>query len=380
MPRIISGLLCDKHGRPVAVEVFSGELHDDTTLPSQVSRLQDRFGLARVTVAADRGMVTKANIETLAGTEGVSWITALHAPTIKRLARAGVFQPSLFAGQNLGEITNVAEFPGERLIVCGNRLVGAQRARKRQELLDATEQELELIKARVDSGTLLGAAQIGLAAGPALKGFHVKKHFEVQITDMHVTSQRKHEQIAEEAALDGFSILRTNLTDTDAPAGEVVRADKNLEQAERALRSIKGPDLQIRPIDHRLEDRVRSHVPICMLADYLTWHLKAAWKPLLFTDEDRPVNDDPVAKPSAHPRPRPKPERNAPATTPRRTAPARFWPTSQPRHGTGPGSSDEPTRSRSSPSPPHFKPARSSSPPTRRSSPGRHDPDSPKPA
>ena len=296
LPQIIYGLLCDPAGRPVAIEVFSGETHDDKTLPAQVTKIKDRFGLAAVTVVADRGMVTKANIETLAGTEGVSWITALKAPTIKKLVRDGVFQPSLFDQQNLAEITDVEEFPGERLIVCRNPLVGAQRARKRSELLAATEAELALIKTRVDKGTLLGAAQIGLAVGPALKRFHVKKHFDITITDMEFTYARKHEEIDEEAALDGFYILRTNHTAEDLPAGDVVRAYKNLEQAERAFRSIKGPDLQIRPIHHHLENRVRAHVFICMLAYYLTWHLKAAWKPLLFTDENRPVNDDPVAK------------------------------------------------------------------------------------
>jgi len=296
LPQIIYGLLCDSEGRPVAIEVFSGETHDDKTLPAQVTKIKDRFGLARVTVVADRGMVTKANIETLSNTKGVSWITALKAPTIKKLVRDGVFQPSLFDEQNLAEITQVEDFPGERLIVCRNPLVGAQRARKRSELLAATEAELQLIKARVDRGTLLGAAQIGLAVGPALKRFHVKKHFDVQITDMEFTYARKHEEIAEEAALDGFYILRTNHTASDLPAGDVVRAYKNLEQAERAFRSIKGPDLQIRPIHHHLEDRVRSHVLICMLAYYLTWHLKAAWKPLLFTDENRLEDPDPVAK------------------------------------------------------------------------------------
>jgi transposase len=296
LPQIIYGLLCDAQGRPVAVEVFSGETHDDKTLPSQLTKIKDRFGLAKVTVVADRGMVTIANIQTLAGTEGVSWITALKAPTIKKLAKNGVFQPSLFDEQNLGEITDADEFPGERLIVCRNPLVGGQRARKRQELLGATEKELELIKARVEKGTLLGAAQIGLAVGPALKRFHVKKHFDIQISDMNFTFERKHDQINAEAALDGFYILRTNHTETELPAGEVVRAYKNLEQAERAFRSIKGPDLQIRPIHHRLEDRVKSHVLICMLAYYLTWHLKAAWKPLLFSDEDRPDAADPVAK------------------------------------------------------------------------------------
>jgi transposase len=294
--QIIYGLLCDNDGRPVAVEVFSGELHDDKTLPSQVTKLKDRFGLSRVIVVADRGMVTKANIELLSTTDGVDWITALKAPTIKKLARSGVFQPSLFDEQNLGEITDVAEFPGERLIVCRNPLVGAQRARKRSELLAATETDLAAIAHRVDHGTLLGADQIGLAVGPALKRYHVKKHFEIAITDTTFTYARKSDEIAAEAALDGFYILRTSLTQTDVAAADVVRAYKNLEQAERAFGSIKGPDLQIRPIHHRLAERVRAHVLICMLAYYLTWHLKAAWKPLLFTDEDRPVSPDPVAK------------------------------------------------------------------------------------
>jgi hypothetical protein len=294
--QIIYGLLCDPDGRPVAVEVFTGELHDDKTLPSQISKCKDRFHLSRIVVVADRGMVTKANIALLAETDGVDWITALKAPTIKKLARSGVFQPSLFDEQNLGEITDLEEFPGERLIVCRNPLVGSQRARKRDELLAATETDLAAIAYRVNHGTLQGADQIGLAAGPALKRYHMKKHFQITITDTTFTYSRKSEGIAAEAALDGFYILRTSLTQDDLPSGDVVRADKNLEQAERAFGSIKGPDLQIRPIHHRLEDRVRAHVLICMLAYYLTWHLKAAWKPLLFTDEDRPTSPDPVAK------------------------------------------------------------------------------------
>jgi Transposase DDE domain len=294
--QIIYGLLCDGDGRPVAVEVFTGERHDDTTLPSQIAKLKDRFDLSRVTVVADRGMVTKANIELLSETDGVDWITALKAPTIKKLARSGVFQPSLFDQQNLGEITDVAEFPGERLIVCRNPLVGAQRARKRDELLTATETDLTAIAHRVSAGTLTGADQIGVAVGPALKRYRMKKHFQVTITDTTFTYTRKREEIAAEAALDGFYILRTSLTQAALQSADVVRAYKNLEQAETAFGSLKGPDLQIRPIHHRLEDRVRSHVLICMLAYYLTWHLKAAWKPLLFTDEERPVTLDPVSK------------------------------------------------------------------------------------
>jgi len=296
LPQIIYGLLCDMAGRPVAVEVFTGEVHDDKTLPSQITKVKDRFGLSRVIVVADRGMVTKANIELLDQADGVDWITALKAPTIKKLARCGVFQPSLFDEQNLGGITDVDEFPGERLIVCRNPLVGAQRAGKRDELLDATETDLVEIAHRVTHGTLQGADQIGLAVGPALKRYRVKKHFQITITDTTFTYTRDSAGIAAEAALDGFYILRTSVTETDLPSGDVVRAYKNLEQAERAFGSLKGPDLQIRPIHHHLEDRVRAHVLISTLAYYLTWHLKAAWKPLLFTDEQRPVSPDPVAK------------------------------------------------------------------------------------
>ena len=240
-------------------------------------------------------MVTKANIEILAEADGVDWITALKAPTIKKLARTGVFQPSLFDEQNLGEITGVEEFPGERLIVCRNPLVGSQRARKREELLAATETDLAQIAHRVDHGTLLGADQIGLAVGPALKRFRMRKHFQIEDHDTTFTYTRDTARIAPSAAQHGFYILRSSLT-TDLPAGDVVRAYKNLEQAERAFGSIKGPDLQIRPIHHRLAERVRAHVLICMLAYYLTWHLKAAWKPLLFTDARRPSSPDPVAK------------------------------------------------------------------------------------
>jgi hypothetical protein len=296
LPQIIYGLLCDSDGRPVAVEVFTGELHDDKTLPSQITKLKGRFGLSQVVVVADRGMVTNANIELLAKADGVAWITALKAPTIKKLVRSGIFQPSLFDQQNLGEITDVEEFPGERLIVCRNPLVGAQRARKREELLSATETDLAQVAHRVSAGTLTGADQIGLAVGPALKRHRMRKHFQIEITDTTFTHTRDTTAITAEAALDGFYILRTSLTEDDLPAGDVVRAYKNLEQAERAFGTLKGPDLQIRPIHHHLADRVKAHVLICTLAYYLTWHLKAAWKPLLFTDEDPPTNPDPVAK------------------------------------------------------------------------------------
>jgi transposase len=293
-PQIVYGLLCDKSGRPIAVEVFSGELHDDKTLPSQIEKLKARFGLHRVVVVSDRGMVTKANLELLRE-QGTGWITALKAPQIGKLVKDGTLQLSLFDQHNLAEIT-AEEYPGERLIVCRNPLVAADRARKREQLLSATERGLQEIAARVERGTLHGAAQIGLAAGPALKRYRVKKHFEVQITDTTLTYERKTEQIKAEAALDGIYVLRTSVTDSELDSGEVVRSYKQLKHVERAFRTFKGPELQIRPIHHRLEDRVRAHVLLCMLAYYLTWHLRQAWTPLLFKDESPPTQTDPVAK------------------------------------------------------------------------------------
>ena len=297
-PQIIYGLLCDKPGRPLAVEVFSGELHDEATLSAQVQKLKRRFGLKTVIVIADRGMVTKANIEALGAAEGVGWITALKAPQIKRLVKDGQLQLSLFDEANLAEISASEDYPGERLIVCRNPLVGAERTRKRSELLDATEAELEQVAERVKAGSLAGAAEIGLAVGPALKRHKVKKHFEVAITDSNFTFSRRSEQIEAEAALDGFYVLRTSVPEDELAADEVVRSYKGLEQVERAFGTLKGPELEIRPIHHHLEGRVRAHVFLCMLAYYLTWHLREAWAPLLFKDEAPPIAADPVAKAS----------------------------------------------------------------------------------
>jgi len=298
-PQIIYGLLCDRQGRPIAIEVFSGELHDDKALPSQVAKLKARFGLSRVVVISDRGMVTKANLELLRDT-GARWITALKAPQIKKLVKDGALQLSLFDETNLAEIT-APDYPDERLMVCRNPLVAAERARKREELLQATERGLREIAERVQRGTLTGAAQIGLAAGPALKRYRVKKHFEVQITDTSFTYQRKHEQIEAEAALDGIYVLRTSVPDTELTSSEVVRSYKQLKHVERAFRTFKGPELEIRPIHHRLVERVRAHVFLCMLAYYLTWHLRQAWTPLIFKDEAPPTQPDPVAKATRSP-------------------------------------------------------------------------------
>jgi Transposase DDE domain len=303
-PQIVYGLLCDRPGRPIAVEVFTGELHDDKTLPAQVTKLKTRFELKTVIVVCDRGMVTKANLQLMTETNGVGWITALKAPQIKKLVTRGALQLSLFDQHNLAEIEAPEDYPGERLVVCRNPLVAADRARKREDLLQATERGLQQIAQRVARGTLRGADQIGLAVGPAIKRYRVKKHFEVQITDTSLTYARKAEQIQAEAALDGFYVLRTSVPDDQLPADEVARAYKGLEEVERAFGTFKGPELEIRPIHHRLEDRVRAHVLVCMLAYYLTWHLREAWAPLLFKDEHRPIAPDPVAKaarsPAAH--------------------------------------------------------------------------------
>jgi hypothetical protein len=299
--QIVYGLLCDRPGRPIAVEVFTGELHDDKTLPAQIEKLKRRFGLKTVIVVADRGMVTKANLELMAETERVGWITALKAPQVKRLVGPGALQLSLFDEHNLAEISAPEDYPGERLIVCRNPLVAAERARKREQLLAATERGLQEIAERVERGTLRGADQIGLAVGPALKRYRVKKHFEIEITDTSFSFTRKADQIEAEAQLDGFYVLRTSVPAEALEATEVVRAYKGLEQVERAFGSFKGPELEIRPIHHRLEDRVRAHVLLCTLAYYLTWHLKAAWAPLLFKDDQPPLASDPVAKANRSP-------------------------------------------------------------------------------
>jgi hypothetical protein len=239
-------------------------------------------------------MVTKANLEVLKE-QGTGWITALKAPQIGKLVKDGALQLSLFDQHNLAEIAS-QDYPGERLIVCRNPLVAADRARKRGELLQATEHGLAEIADRVQRGTLDGADQIGLAVGPALKRYRVKKHFQIKITNTTFTYERKTEQITAEAALDGIYVLRTSVEDTEFNSGEVVRSYKQLKHVERAFRTFKGPELEIRPIHHRLEDRVRAHVFLCTLAYYLTWHLRQAWTPLLFKDENPPVQPDPVAK------------------------------------------------------------------------------------
>jgi transposase len=295
MPQIVYGLLCDREGRPIAIEVFAGGLHDDKTLPAQIAKLRERFGLTTLVLVVDRGMATKANLAQLAAEPGTGWITALKAPQVKRLVKEGSLQLSLFDQTNLAEIAS-ADYPGERLVVCRNPLVAAERARKRDDLLAATEAALAPIKQRVDAGTLVDAAVIALAVGQVINKRKVKKHFQLTIADNRFDYERRQDQIDAEAALDGFYVLRTNLTEQTLNSGDVVRSYKQLAHAERAFRTLKGPELEIRPIRHRRADRVRAHAFLCLLAYYLEWHLRAAWKPLLYTDEHPPLHPDPVAK------------------------------------------------------------------------------------
>ncbi len=298
--QIVYGLLTDQAGRPVAVEVFDGSTHDHQTVPGQLDKLKHRFGLSELVLVADRGMVTRANLDKMRQSHGIDWITALKAPQVKRLARTGAFQPSLFDEQDLAEITS-QDFPGERLVVCRNPLVAAERARKREALLAATEADLAPIRERVERGSLHDAAEIGLAVGEVIKRHRVKKHLALEIADARFDYQRKNEQIAAEAALDGIYVLRTSLAAGRLDTADVVRAYKQLKEVERDFRTLKGRELEIRPIHHRLEQRVRAHVFLCMLALYLEWHLRQAWRELTFHDEQPPRQADPVAKATRSP-------------------------------------------------------------------------------
>ncbi len=298
------GLLTDPAGRPVAVRVFPGDTADPAAFTEIVQVIRGKFQLARMVMVGDRGMITKARIEALntaedgtplEGENAYGWITALRAPAIKKLmADGGPLQMSLFDQQDLAEITS-PDYPGERLVACRNPVLAADRARKREDLLQATERLLAPLIARVRAGRLAGAAEVGVAVGKVIGKYHTGKHFEVTITDTSLAVARKQPQIDAEAALDGFYVLRTPIPQGQLPAPAAVTAYKNLKYVERDFRHIKSDDLDLRPVFHRLEDRVRSHVLICMLACYLTWHLRKAWAPLTFTDQHPPQPASPVA-------------------------------------------------------------------------------------
>jgi hypothetical protein len=291
--QLVYGLLCDKRGRPLAIEPFPGALHDHQTVPDRLAALRERFGCERLVLCVDRGMVTEANLAAI-GQAGFAFISALKAPQVKRLAKQGALQLSLLDEFNLAEIEST-DFPGERLVVCRNPLVGAERARKREALLAATEAELAALQQRVERGTLRGQAEIGLAVGAVWNRYRVKKHFRIEIADDALQVERKRAEIAAEAALDGIYILRTSVAADELSAPDVVRSYKQLAHVERAHRSLKGPDLELRPIHHRLEQRVRAHLFLCALAYYLEWHLRYAWRELLYADEQPPLAHDPVA-------------------------------------------------------------------------------------
>src|SRR6266581_5766833 len=293
------GLLTDPQGRPVAVRVFAGNTGDPSALTQIVDVVRKKFGLAKMVMVGDRGMITSARIAALTELEeDYGWITALRAPAIRKLmADDGPLQLSLFDQQDLAEITS-PDYPGERLIACRNPVLAADRARTRSELLAATEKLLAPVIARAQAGRLTGAGEIGVAVGKVISRYNTGKHFDVVITDTSLTVTRRQEQIDAEAALDGFYVLRTPVPASQLDAPGVVTAYKNLKYVERDFRHIKADDLDLRPVWHRLEDRVRAHVLICMLACYLTWHLRRAWAPLTFTDENPPAPDNPVTQAS----------------------------------------------------------------------------------
>jgi hypothetical protein len=289
------GLLTDPDGRPVAVRVFDGSTGDPAAFTEIVSVVRDTFGLARMVMVGDRGMITGARIDALAELdEPMSWVTALRAPAIAKLARDdGPLQMSLFDRQDLAEITH-PDYPNERLIACRNPLLAAERARKRVDLLAATDKLLAPIAARVERGTLAGANDIGVAVGKVINRYKVGKHIDYTITDTSFSYTRDQAKIDAEAALDGVYVLRTNVAAGQLDAPGVVFAYKNLSHVERDFRIVKADDLDLRPIYHRLEERVKAHVLLCMLACYLVWHLRHTWAPLTFTDEHPPQRDNPV--------------------------------------------------------------------------------------
>ena len=295
------GVLCDRQGRPVAVRVFSGATADPESFAEIVKVVKDTLGLTKLVLVGDRGMITTARIDALRELNNLDiptdfdWITALRAPAIAKLARAdGPLQMTLFDAQDLAEIIH-PDYPGERLIACRNPALAAERARNREDLLAATEKQLAAITKRVQAGTLAGADDIGEAYAKAIGKYKMGKHFRREITDTTFTYERDRDRIAAEVALDGIYVLRTSVdADTLDPAA-VVAGYKNLANIERDFRIIKSDDLDLRPIHHRLEDRVKAHVLICMLACYLIWHLRKAWAPLTFTDEAPPTRDNPVA-------------------------------------------------------------------------------------
>jgi transposase len=302
-PQIVYGLLCTREGLPVAVEVFDGNTGDPSTLSAQVAKVKDRFAIERIVVVGDRGMITSARIRKDLKPAGLDWITCLRAPAIQALAgENGPLQLSLFDERDLAEISAPELFPGERLIVCRNRELAAERTRKREELLAATERELSHVQAQIRRrrDPLRSAADIGMAVGAVVDSRKMAKHFAIEIAERHLSFKRRVDQIAEEARLDGIYVIRTSVPGEHLGAAETVQAYKDLSRVERAFRSLKTVDLEIRPIRHWTAPRVRAHVFLCMLAYHVEWHLRQALAPLLFHDTDleaaRAERTSPVVK------------------------------------------------------------------------------------
>ena len=290
------GLLTDGRGCPVAVSVHEGNTSDSTTFMPEVTRLREDFGIKRMVMVGDRGMISQKAIDKMSTDSDVAWITALRSSSIRTLAAQGRVQMGLFDERNLLEISS-PDFPGERLVACRNPELAKLRVHTRDDLLATTEKNLPRIKARVDAGKLLGKDKIGVAVGKVVNQYKVAKHFELTITDVSFTYTRLADNIAAEAALDGLYIIRTSVKAERMDAPTCVRTYKSLAQVERAFRSIKTMDLKVRPIHHRLENRVRAHIFLCMLAYYVEWHMRQAWAPLMFADEDQAAKlvRDPVA-------------------------------------------------------------------------------------
>lgn len=301
-PIIVYGVLTDHEGCPVAVTVYPGNIGDPTTVPDQVEKLKKRFGLARVVLVGDRGMLTETQLEKLKTHPGLGWLSALRSRAIRDLVEGGALQLSLFDTQDLAEITS-PDYPAERLIACFNPLLADERRRKREALLQATEKNLARIARQVArrTKTPLGKAEIGRKVGAVLNRFKMGKHFILTIDDGGFSFTRNEESIRREEALDGIYVIRTSEPSERLSAEDAVRSYKHLSQVEHAFRTLKGIDLLVRPIHHRAEDRVRAHIFLCILAYYVEWHLRKAWAPLLFDDEELKQNRkvrDPV-KPAA---------------------------------------------------------------------------------
>lgn len=290
------GLLTDARGCPVAVSVHEGNVADAATFAAEVQRVRESFGIGELVMVGDRGMIGHKAIAELREMDGVGWITALKTTSIRALLESGQLQLGLFDERNLVELAS-PEYPGERLVVCRNPQLAKLRAHKREDLLVATERSLQAIQACVQAGRLRGADAIGLRVGRAVNQYKMAKHFELAIEERSFTFERKHEAIAEEAALDGIYIIRTSVDAQRMDAPECVRNYKALANVERAFRSLKTVDLKVRPIHHRTENRVRAHIFLCMLAWYVEWHMREAWRELMFADPDQAAKAvrDPVA-------------------------------------------------------------------------------------